>query len=179
MKLKTKNKKVAFFTLAAIAALAVVVGALYLKNKSSQDSGQPTPTSQINYNPPVKEQQDAGNQAKEGAITPSPSTTDNNTQSKTVGVIITQSEQKSDGSLQIGAIVQTSNSGGSCSLRLVQAAKGTVVTKESPTISQNRYLACADFNIPSSDLSAGDWQLTVEYIASNEHGSATQGIRIK
>ena len=144
------------------------------KNSSSDKN------TSVDYGPATSEQQKAGSATKSGStdIPPKPTTIPGSTL-KNVELLITSANQDQSGSplhvgTQISAVVDT----GTCSLTLTKAGE-TTVTKTAGAQALASTSTCQGFDIPSSELSVGTWQILLGYSSSTLTGSATKDVVIK
>ena len=160
-------------------ALLVILAAGYFVYQimTRRDTSTTSPPNTINYDSPTDEQKNAGTSAKEELLnkdSESQSTPPSANGKNRVVITITKAEQSGDGTLHVSAILQTLESGGTCALKLTRKSDGAVVNKTSIVIKQSSYSACADFDVPKSEIPAGNWQLTVSYSSPKSEGTSSQ-----
>lgn len=166
-KSRTTPKKTILLVAVAI-VMIVGVGLLYansshIKNlftkdapasKSTTDEKIVTnPNSIINYDPSSPSDNDAINEQKNGASNPPTTPVDT-----ALSATITRS-QVSGSVAQIRVLIAGSDNG-TCTLKLTKV-NATTVTKEASVVSKGTFLTCDGFDVPVSDLSAGNWKVQV------------------
>lgn len=139
------------------------------------------PESTINYNPPTKEEQEAGDTKKEEIVEHNKVevNTENNTEkSKNTDVVITDAGQY-DNTIEIRAFVPNHYEDGSCKFTLTQGS--LKVEKETPAYRDVSTTICTNPLIARSDFtSSGDWKVVVNYIAPGASGtSGTKAIQLR
>lgn len=126
----------------------------------------------IDYNPPTSEQIEAGNDKKTETI-------ENETTSpqpvSTLTVSLTASQQ--NGSVvQIRTLLDSVVSGGTCQLELT---KGSTTIKRTASIQAlSSSSTCQGFDIPTSELSAGTWNITVSAISGSATGNTKGSVTV-
>lgn len=130
-------------------------------------------STKIDTNPPTQEQIDAGNEIKSGGSndTPASPTTVEGSDKKSVQVSITAANQN-DPYLQIGVQIDTVTNTGTCTLTLTNGQNETV-TKTAGVQALAKTSTCKGFNVPVSELSAGNWHIKVNYTSDTLTGEAT------
>ncbi len=183
-----KDRKRKLLLIVIIGVLLIVAAggtaAYLLYFKRSPESSDNA--SKIDLNPPTNEQVDAGKTAKkefesrqtEASVERQNA---NNTppveQKQDVSVLLS-SVSATNGTLSVRSIIQTIDKAGSCTLE-VSKQGATTVSKTSGTQTMGSYSTCTGFDIPTSELSKGDWQLHLTYIGSaGQQGSATKNLTL-
>lgn len=183
---KTRKKKIIIIAIAIILLGSGSVGAyMALHNSSDSDSSKKKDESsgtKTDSNPPSQEQIDAGNQQKQqtagDASKPSSTPSDAPATNPTgqLGVTITAANQ--NGSvINIRTLINEIVSSGTCTLTLQKGSQ--IVRKIASVQALANSSTCQGFDIPTSELSGGAWQLTVAVSAGGKSGSATQTITIQ
>ncbi len=163
-----------------IAALALVVigGAVYAWYSRSKPSES---TSNVNTNPPTQEEKDAGNAAKKDTVDTPPAQTTPPPRSgsgKTNVAVTISAATQTDTTVQIRGLISTVvDSTGNCTLTLTKGA--STVTKTAGTQALANSTTCQGFNIDTSELSAGDWQITLKYESNTLSGTATGTVTVR
>lgn len=147
---------------------------------SSSDSGN----NKVNYNPPTDEQTQAGNDIKNSTVNsqigkpPAPGT-DGNTQpptGNTIPVTITAANQSGE-KLSVRSLIEAIISNGTCTLTLTKDA--TVVTKTSEIQPLANSSTCKGFDIPTSELSSGEWRIQLDIASGNMTGTASRTVTVE
>jgi hypothetical protein len=178
---KVPKRRWLFPVIAILVVLALLAaGGLYFTRSKNATNKKPVESPTINYNPPTKEEQAAGNAQKdntEKSDKPAPVPVVNN--KKSVQPTISYAKQNGS-SIEIDAFVNgVAEDGGSCTLT---AKLGTsTVTKQANGILNASNTSCPAFTIARSEFStAGSWSVTVTYKSSTAEGtSAATNLEIK
>jgi hypothetical protein len=184
MKIKNTQKRSYSKAIPAFSALVIVLalaaGSLVyvyafggnLLGWKRDETTSKTSDSKVNLDAPTNEQVDAGNQVKKDTANGSEGTTQPSTN---VDVSITAANQ--NGSMfQIRTLIGAVTSDGTCTLTLTKGA--TVVTKSAGIQAQSSSSTCQGFDIPVSELSAGDWTLNLSVATNSLSGSTTSKITV-
>lgn len=164
---KSSNKdfKIIFFVVFSLAILGLafvltcdLLGySKILINNTPQDENS---SSTIDYNPPTDEQKQAGEDIKNQNIE---STTNND-----LGISISSKTVDKD-VLKIRAIINgAASNSGSCTIKLTNG--NLSFTDSTPTFAITSYSTCQGFDINTSDLSQGNWQIELS-VTINEKTS--------
>lgn len=137
-------------------------------NDSSQNN-----QNDINYDLPTEEQAESGTSIKENSINDN---TDSTTSTPSIDISITAASQN-DSMLQIRALIPVVTSNGSCTLTLTAGSE--VVTKTSEVQALSNASTCKGFDIPTSELSKGTWNIEVKYNNDSQIGTALGKVDIK
>lgn len=184
IKIKKNPTKKILVTLLILIALAVLGYFLYTRFISSKDN-----TSTINLAPPTSQQQQAGVQTKQNALDtsstnpktsgsdqpPQPTPIPNSSKSN-VQVEITAANQNG-ATFQVRTLISAVVNDGTCTLTLQKAGYNTV-TMTATTQALASTSTCKGFDIPTSQLAAGTWHLTVSYDNPTLTGKAQKDIII-
>ena len=178
----SKNYK-KLVVIGAIALIAApICGAWYMHQQQSK-TNIPTgndvkPENTINYDIATEQEKTAGLQAKqefakqvesqpEKPYTPAnPSTSSSSTHSN-VPVTITSAATQ-EGVLQVRAIVSATKAEGQCRLRMTKTGQAEIV-HQAELMAMNSYFICKGFNVDTTSLAKGEWQVEVSY--SNDVGT--------
>jgi len=161
---------------AGVTAWALTGG--FSSNDAKKDDTKPENT--VDYGNATEEQKEAGNKAKEdfinreyGSASPQPS------QSPAVSDItmtITSAGQF-DGNLQVRTILETLNANGTCKLTMSHEGSDPIV-RSVGTQAMGTYSVCQGFDVPTSGLEKGQWNLRVEYSSGESGGFAERKVDI-
>lgn len=174
----TKRKLgIAVSLLVVLLALAVGAYAYY------QQSGQNADDGGIDLGAPTKEQtkgEDTSEQSKDddetGQADPDtdkPGAPDSNL----VTTTITTANQY-DNTVQIRAIIDKITNEGTCKLSLTKEGKNSY-TQEVGVSASSTYSVCKGFDVNTSKLSAGTWNVQVAYSNGNQEGAATDTVTVE
>lgn len=174
----SSKKKLLIIVIVAAVLVAGAVAAFSLTRspRAVETGNNNTDKSKVDYSAPTDEQKNAGTNAKNETVNPTPPPNPTNGKQITT-VVITKSSQESGGDLRIGAYAQVIDSQASCGLTLTKGSK--TITKTSAVITQSSFSSCADFNIDRSELTEGAWNATVTYTSEGFSGSQSQAVEIK
>jgi len=140
-----------------------------------------TGNTSIDYGPPTSEQKKSGTQTKSGSTnssdTPPAPTPITGSTKKTVQVTITAANQNGS-TLQIRTLIGAVEDTGTCALTLTRTGQ-TTVTKTAGTQALASTSTCKGFDVPTSELSTGAWQVLITYDSSTLTGSATKVITLQ
>jgi hypothetical protein len=179
---RRKSKKILLIA-AIVATLIVVAGTWFVLKKfnSNDQSGA------IDYNPPTTEQLDAGSQTKEksvntdkpttsGSDTPPAPVPSNGSSKSTVEVSMTASSQNGN-TYQIRYLISTVVDSGTCTLTLTKGAQA--ITKSAGVQPQSSTSTCQGFDIPTNELTAGQWQAVMSFENDRLQGTTTSTIMVQ
>lgn len=144
-------------------------------------------TKGVDYNPPTSEQKKAGSQVKQESLDASngkttnqsdtpPAPTPHTGSKSTVGVSITASSQNGT-TYQIRSQIDTPTDTGSCTLTLTKGS--ATVTKTADIQALAKVSTCKGFDIPTSELSPGTWQMTLHFANDTLTGSTSGTITVQ
>jgi len=183
MKINRSNKTPTKITATIIAIVVLASIATYAAFSYLHQKDSPTNTAQqkkspegIDYNQPTKEQQAAGTVQKNQAQTQAQSDKASTTNSNGKVTVTIPSIMSSDGQVRISTLIEAVTNDGTCTLSL--SKDGTVVTKQSGIQAGPSSSTCKGFTIPTSELSSGQWQATIQVQTGNEMGSATKVFQV-
>lgn len=136
----------------------------------------------VDHNPPSDDQRKAGEetsqQAKEAesAAEEDPKQNDGSEGGDTsdVALSITSAEQQND-QLQIRTLIHSIQAG-TCTLTL--SSGGQTITRSAETQSMASSSTCMGFDIPLSELTTGEWTITINYQGADLSGTATQAVQV-
>lgn len=186
-----KTKRTAILTASAVLIIGIFATVYYLYGlKGSLFGWSAYPKTSTIYSPPTSDQTKNGqqiknqsiqnNQAKPGS-SGSDQPPDPTTQSSGKSVVemsITAANQ-TDTALQIRSLISTVDASGICTLTLKADIGSSVITRTAGTQALSSTSTCKGFDIPTTELSPGNWQITISYETANLMGSVTKSIIIK
>ncbi len=185
MKIKNKKrllttKKNATIALLVIIVLVSVAAYMYWRNKqidNTSTSQQNNPSSTINLDKPTTEQKAAGEDTK---LNPNDNTVttpsaDGNKDSVTVTI---PAANVNSSVLQIRSQINTIDNTGTCTLTLT-GPNSNVVIKTSDVQALASNSTCMGFDVPTSELSAGNWQIDLSFSNDKLTGSASTTVIIE
>lgn len=188
MKIKSTSSKNKFIipAIALLVLAAISVGLLYYYKVgpfASKGAGQDA----VNYKKPTKEQVDAGTSAKKDFESRTTEASHERqaangeqpaSQAGQVSTIIS-SANMNGATLGVRTILQTIDSSGSCKLTLSKTGEQSLV-KTAGTQTMGSYSSCQGFDIDTTSLAKGDWQLQLTYTGSaGQTGSASKVVTIQ
>lgn len=144
-----------------------------------------TPSSGIDYNKPTPEQVKSGGEIKKNSVTKDDATSGSDQPSapvpqasgkSVVDVSITAAAQFQS-VLQVRALISAIDTSGTCKLTLTKSNQ--TVTKAAGTQNGPNTSTCQGFDIPVSELSPGNWQLTIHYESPTLQGTASKVVEVK
>lgn len=144
----------------------------------------------INYDKPTEEQLKAGEDIEKytdknsnsgedpnavGSDRPAKPVTNPGDSKATTSIEITSANQTED-TIQIRSLISTLTSEGTCTLTLTKGA--SVITKTVGVQALPSHSTCKGFDIPVSELSTGQWQLTLNFENNTLKGSVSQSVTV-
>ncbi len=167
---KYKNKIVIIIVLALIMVSGIMVWQHFSSNKKNQ-SITDTPTDNINYDPPTKEEQQAGDTQKDQTIKDEDRRNNPPDQdSKITPVVITDAGQY-DNTVEVRAFIPDHYEDGVCTITFSQDT--SKIQKSTPAYKDASTTICTNPLFPRSDFPyGGDWDLSVRYEAGNTKGTS-------
>ncbi len=183
MKTPTSHNKKRLIITSSIVGVVLIFGgvgaAIYMNNSNGEQPAAESTTDTIDNNPPTDEQLEAAEEIKKEAAEKNESIDESPIQdeeSGEVGVIITAAEQSS-GQLMVRSLIQTVSNDGTCTLTL-RKTDGTTVTKTAGVQASASSSTCKGFDVPLSELSPGEWRITVSYKSDTLEGAAGHTVTI-
>jgi hypothetical protein len=173
--------------IALIAVLFVGVSAVAVLYAQGYFKSKPAPSG-INYSPPTSDEKAAGAATKSNTTststgksagssdTPPAPTAIPGSDKKSVQVSVTASSQN-NGLYQVRALIGALTNDGTCTLVLTQGSK--TVTKTAATQASATSSTCRGFDVPVSELAAGQWQLNLSVTSPSLIGSTTSTITVQ
>ena len=146
--------------------------------------------SSVNLSEPTSEQKASGATLKQNTVTSTSSDSKTSTGSDqppspkqspssgvaTVNMTVTAANQ-GPSALQIRAIIEAVVSDGECTLSLQK--DNATITRSSGVQALSTTSTCKGFDIPTSDLSAGNWELNLSYKNSSIQGTTSKVVTIR
>lgn len=171
------SKKAALITSVVIVLAAGAAAAAFFvaspnnsnKENSSSDQTQSTSTTP-SASTPTPESKIGGSSEQPPAPTPQPSG-----KSKVTAAITAANQNGS--TVQIRSIIYSVTSSGTCTLTLTKGS--SIVTKTAPVQAISSSSTCQGFDIPSSELSAGQWQIVLHFENDSLTGDATGSVSVE
>ena len=160
---KRTTKKRITLLLLLLLAVAAVGGALYLRSqntdaKKTDQQKLQEEEKKAKVDPKKDNEFSYGNRSTTPSSQAAPKTT--------VNPVITTLEQ--DGSIVILDATVGNVTSGTCTATFKKG--GAEVTKSGPVVLVATYYACKEFRIPTSELSAGTWDVVVELASEKASG---------
>lgn len=178
-----RKNKLARISLVLASLLLVTVFALIILEKNNvtkfftnSDTSQGTagarPINDVAYTPATTTEQTEGDRIKQNLIEES-----NKPPEQTTKITISLSAATQDvagGPLIVRSIVNANS--GTCKLTLTQGSTKKEYTNEVTNL--GTYYSCNGFDIPASDLSAGQWKLNLSVTNGQAYGEVSQEVSI-
>lgn len=175
------RKKVTLIVAATVVALLLVgtAAAYYYHVGPFHVDKSPT----INLKPLTSEQKKAGEIQKKAIVIPDrnakqnlPGTTPADT--STGSDVVTDITAFQDGdAVRVRNLIKTVASDGTCTLTLTNG--NTTATKTSGIQALPSSSTCKGFDVPTSELSPGDWNITIAVTINGSTGSASKTLTVK
>ena len=80
--------------------------------------------------------------------------------------------------LSIRATIDQSVTSGTCNLTLINQGSGKTVTKSATIITNPSSSTCNGFDIPTSELGSGNWNITIDLSSNDKNGKITDTVSI-
>lgn len=177
-----KSFKILYFT--AIGILVIGLGLLILEKfqvtnfytKPIETANvAPRPVNDVQYTPADPTDNAVINQKKQdGTIDQNPTPV---SPGAPINVVLTAAGQDSVGGPVVVRVLLTDVTAGTCTISLTSA--GTTKEYVNNVVNAGTYYNCEALDIPISDLSAGDWNLTVTVTSADRSGTAQQTVEVK
>lgn len=164
-----RNKKITLFT-TILVLIVVMSGVLIWRLSTTNETPENTEVTD-SFNPPTKEEEQAGDQQKDKAISQDESqNASNQRQNKTANVIITDAGQYGS-EIEVRSFVPDHYQDGTCTITITKdnskVEKTTTAYRDaSTTICTNPLFSRSEFSSP------GTWQVTVQYTAKDASGQS-------
>lgn len=177
--ISSKSKSKLIITLSLIVILLLAGGAFAYwkfaqqKDNKAIDQTQSETESSTNYKPPTNDEKTAGSSQKQETVNNDKN--GNSTPASNLSVTITAANQNGN-TLNIRTLIATISSAGSCTLTLTKNSQ--TVTKTSGIQALAESSTCKGFDIPTNELSKGNWHIVIKVTTGNTSGQAEQDITI-
>jgi hypothetical protein len=182
-KVPKKNRKkflVSFLVLVLSSGLVLFIleknGNINLYSRNPDNSFQTTkPTNTINYNPPTKQEKEAGDEQKTNIV--EKDAIDKTTKPDTAEVVIVDAAQYDD-DIEVRAFVSNVIESGIC--RYIFRNGNNILEKSQSAFPDASSTPCTTLTISRTEFpTSGVWSLTVTYESASLQGSKSQEITIK
>ncbi|MDQ3064774.1 MAG: hypothetical protein M3Q36_00710 [bacterium] len=185
MKIQNKSPRKKIIIGSAIGFLLLLGVAFYSYQYWSQlnESATTGDVNKVDYNPPTDDQKTAGEKIKEQSIekdelgkpgTDGPESGQGNDEN--INVTITSANQQGS-ILRIRSLIDIVTNTGTCTITLTKGS--AVVTKTSDIQAMANSSTCKGFDIPTSELSAGQWHIQLNVSSNNRSGTTAKDITIQ
>ena len=138
-----------------------------------EEPAQSNEMQNVNLDPATEEEIKTGNDIKKDSLDGSDS--ENTPDTGTVSISITAANQNG-AKLQVRALIYDVVSTGECTLTLKNGS--TAVVKKSNVQALSSSSACQGFDVPTSELSPGNWSIEVTYQGEKGKGVAQSSVTI-
>lgn len=91
---------------------------------------------------------------------------------------IISSSSVSDSTLKIRTTINQHVRSGKCTLTLMRKTNGKTVTKTADIMADPSTSTCKGFDVPTSELGSGDWNITINLKSGDRHGKLTGNVAI-
>lgn len=175
MKIKkssNKNFKIIFIAILSLAIFGFAVtltsdllgySNVFIDNTPQDEADNST----IDYNPPTDEQKQAGENIKN-------QNTETSTTNNDLGVSIS-SKTIEGNTLKLRSVINGAiSSSGTCTVKLTSG--NLSYTDSTPTFAMTSYSTCQGFNISTSDLGKGEWQIELSVTIDNKTSTINDSI---
>lgn len=181
MKTNTRStrKKIAVITASLVAVLLVATGAMALTRTGLFTA--PSETANSPKKPVANDDNQKNGETSESTDTSSEKTpvenepTESPTTPATLAASITAANQNGN-TLQIRTLIETVSSDGTCKLTLTKGSD--VHTYTAGVQAQSSASTCKGFDIPTSGLSAGTWQIAIDITVQGKKAHLTKNVTI-
>ena len=179
MKINTATKKKLLVT--SIAAVVLIAGFIAYNAPRQTDRSSATETIQnplgsqtkINYDPPTKEEQQAGNEQKQEIVDQQAA----RSQPNTATVVIADASQY-DNKVEVRAFVTNVIQDGTCTSTFTRGP--ATVTRTVVALKDAKTTRCTNVTIPKCEFaSAGTWGRTVTYGSTTAEGTTNKQINLE
>lgn len=190
MKLQNKQnhkKSIIVAVISLVLLTGSVLAYIYVFNGSllGWEKPRPAKVNDVDYNKPTTEQQDAGKDIESRNSSDDPnqvgsdkapqSSSNGNTKAETA-VTVTSSGQNGN-VLQVRALISALANSGTCTITLTN--KTNTVTKTAQVQSLPSSSTCKGFDIPTTELSVGNWQYSLLFENETMKGSTGGSVTIQ
>jgi hypothetical protein len=179
LKQKQYTSKKTIFIISIILVVLAIGGVVAYKHfhKPKPDFSGTAGVSEVNYGPPTKEEQQAGNDQKEKNVTQQENETKPNDGKATV-VITDASYYADSNTVEVRAFVSNIvEDGGTCTV--VFEKNGQKVTQTHAAFKDAKTTQCGALDTPRSQFpSTGTWNVTLTYTSSTATGQQTATLKL-
>jgi cytoskeletal protein RodZ len=178
MKLKPKSskKKIIFLILGIIALLVAGVVGYALYNTQQKNTKDTNETSDFKDANPLDEQSEKQQQSYEDQKKEEQADNHDNTPPDATLEITFTSVGQMDATVRVRAEINALLEGGTCTLTLTKDT--STLTKTAATYPTANASTCQGFDIPTTELSAGTWNITLEVTKDGQSGRATTTVDV-
>lgn len=165
---KNRNNTPIIITISVILLLLLGAGVVYAWNASNNNQKSDIDKSSgINYEPPTEDEVRASQDGKKNSGSDSDKNTSSNSKTKLqVGIAYADIN---NGQLEIRAFTNGTITGdGLCTATVIK--ESTKITASSKSFVDAKSSQCQPIYIPSSQLTSGEWQVTVSFSTQNKEG---------
>ncbi len=178
--IKQSNNKKLLLILLAVALVALAGGGYFAYAKSKNKSNEvvntgPTPE-QIKQEADVNDQNKKAFIENEQATKPGDPSSPGTTPAPPTSDSTVEARQESNGSVTVLSKLYGISSG-TCSLSATNAGKS--ITKTADVIYQPEFSTCTGFSIPSSELGAGTWNITIAVTGGNKDAKVSTTVEVR
>lgn len=180
MRIQHRSSKKLPIIITSLVVIAALMGGHFVYHHYSTPKAD-RPTSQINYKKPTKAQINAGQQIKkqvQDSASKSTSGTDSSSSPSSSSLqtqITTATVQGS--TLYVRNDITGIYQDGSCTLTLTQGSQTVTETAGIQPLPQSS--TCKGFNIPTSKLSSGTWNIKLVVTINSQTASAASSVEVK
>jgi len=178
--IKNKKHKKLLIIISIITVFLISIAAVYFysQNINSKVSTPPNNSSKnktdkvnvIDLNKPTTEEINAGNVVKKETV-------NNITPNEPSFNITISAANQNDNIMQIRTLIDTTISSGTCELIMKQGDK--IVSKAADIQSLASTSTCKGFDIPISELSSGNWNLTISATSGAQTNTVSKDIQVQ
>lgn len=177
MRINTKNKSktiLIFGVVLLIVVVCIYLWMAFISNATDADRIENI----VDYNAATEEQQQAGYDAKKAALEKNTEkNSDTDATNSDVSMLISSVNQEG-GVMRIRTSINMIDQDGRCHLTLTKPGE-EVIDQSVNTKSFGSYSACLGFDIPTQQLSDGQWQLKIVYKGTSGLAEVQQNVEIK
>lgn len=190
-KIGSSKKKLIILGVSAVVLVIALLFFYLYKSQGSLFGWAPfkKTSSSINYEAPTDDQKKTGTATKENSINTEDSSKPNSSGSdqppapvsqpngkSKVDIAITTADQYGS-TLRVRSDISTVTSSGTCTLTLTKSSQ--TVTKTAGVQALPSSTTCQGFDVPTSELSPGTWQLTLHFESNELVADTTKAVTIQ
>lgn len=132
---------------------------------------------EVNYDPPTTEQVQAGQATKEEALGQDGKPKETDTANPATATITVTAAFQNGSVFQIRSLITPLTGSGTCTLTLTKGS--STLTKNADIQAQASSSTCRGFDIPVSELSAGEWNVVLTFEGKDSRGSTETKIEVE